>query len=372
MMTSRRPALLVADAPGHIIDRMGRSWLRHSPFAGHELLNTGVTSSFAICQRARQLGVVHWLDQVAYLALGKAVRAPQVVMVHHLTDDVLEQGVASLAHCDAIATSSLLWQSRLEAFTGRPVVRIPYSVDTTIFCPPADRQSARAAAGFGPHHFVAGFLGKAGANQANRKGLDVLEAAVRGAAERIGNFALLLVGPGWELLAQRLRAAGVTVMHRQYATTEETAAAYAAMDALLVTSSEEGGPCTILEAMSIGVPVVTSVVGHVPEIISDGRTGFTCPTRTAREYVERLELLAGDVELRRRVAQDAREFVLRERADHVVIPRIDFATLYEGAIQRFRTRKPLEMASRMVPSACLFARSLARPLVRAATTVQSL
>jgi glycosyltransferase involved in cell wall biosynthesis len=372
MTTSRRAALLVADAPGHIIGRMGRSWLRHSRFAGHALVHTGVTSSFAICQRARELGVVHWLDQVAYLALGKAVRAPQVVMVHHLTEDVLEQGIASLAHCDAITTSSLLWQSRLETLTGRPVVRIPYSVDTTIFCPPVDREGVRAAAGFAAHQFVAGFLGKAGANQANRKGLDVLEAAVRGAAQRLGNFALLLVGPGWEPLAQRLREAGVTVVQRQYATTEETAAAYAAMDALLVTSSEEGGPCTILEAMSVGVPVVTSVVGHVPEVVADGRTGFTCPARSPREYIERLELLAANVELGGRIAQAGREFVLRERADHVVIPRIDFATLYQGAVQRFQTRKPLEMAFRMLPSACLFARSMARPLVRAASTVQAI
>src|SRR4051812_43218250 len=106
MMTARRRTLLVADAPGHIIDRMARSWLRHGRHAGDELINTGVESSFAICHRARELGVVNWLDQVAYLSLGKAVRAPQVVMVHHLTDDVLEQGIATLEHCDAITTSS--------------------------------------------------------------------------------------------------------------------------------------------------------------------------------------------------------------------------------------------------------------------------
>jgi glycosyltransferase involved in cell wall biosynthesis len=364
MMTSHRPALLVADAPGHIIDRMGRSWLRHGCHARHELINTGVKSSFAVCRRARELGVVNWLDQVAYLALGKAVRAPQVVMVHHLTEDVLQQGIEALEHCDAITTSSVVWQARLEALTGRPVVRIPYTVDATIFRPAADRDAARAAAGFAPRQFVAGFLGKAGANQANRKGLDVLEAAVRLAARRFANFSLLLVGPGWEPLAQRLREGGVDVVQQEYATTEETVASYASMDALLVTSSEEGGPCTILEAMASGVPVITSVVGHVPEVVADGRTGFTCPARTPHEYVERLELLAEDDYLRRRIAHDAREFILRERADDVVIPRIDFASLYSGAVQRFRNRNRLEMAFRMLPSACLFARSLARPLVR--------
>jgi glycosyltransferase involved in cell wall biosynthesis len=371
-MNPRRPALLVADAPGHIVDRIGRSWLRHGRQVGHELLNTGVTPSFTICQRARDLGLVHWLDQVAYLALGNAVRAPQVVMVHHLTGDVLEQGVASLERCDAIATSSVLWQSRLESLTGRPVVRIPYSVDTAIFRPAAARDRARAAAGFGPNQFVVGFLGKAGANQANRKGLDVLEAVMRLAARRIRNLSLVLVGPGWEALAGRLFQAGVDVVQHQYKTSEETVASYALMDALLVTSSEEGGPCTILEAMACGVPAVTSVVGHVPEVVCDGVTGFTCLTRSPREYVQTLELLAGDASLRHQIAQQAREFVLRERADHVVIPRIDFASLYRSAIERFQSRNRLEMAFRMLPSACLFARSLARPLLRAGITVQSI
>jgi glycosyltransferase involved in cell wall biosynthesis len=364
MLTARRPALLVADAPGHIIDRMGRSWLRQSRLSDHELLHSGVTSSFAICRRARELGIVHWLDQVAYLALGKAVRAPQVVMVHHLTDDCLQQGIDSLLHCDAITTTSERWQAKLEALTGRPVVRIPYSIDAAVFRPTTERAQARAAAGIDPRRFVVGFLGKSGANQDNRKGIDILEAVLKAASQRLQTLSLVLVGPGWDPLAKRLRQAGIDVLQRQYRTTEETVSSYALMDAMLVTSREEGGPCTILEAMACGVPVVTSVVGHVPEVVRDGRTGFLCPSRTPLEYVTHLERLAADPELRNRITGEARRFILRERSDEIVIPRIDFAALYRGAIRRFQTRRPVEMAFRLVPTAYLFVRSLVRPLVR--------
>ena len=362
-------ALLVADAPGHIIDRMAKSWIRHNE-TSHELLNSGVTPSFSICRRARELGLVYWLDQIAYQALHKAVRAPQVVMVHHLTEDCLEQGVASLDSCDAITTSSILWQRKLELLTGRPVVRIPYSVDTNVFRPPVNKSRERLAAGVGEGQFVLGFLGKATANQSNRKGVDVLEAVLKVAAQRLGNISLVLVGPGWESLAGRVRAAGVHVIQRQYQTTEETAHAYALMDALLVTSSEEGGPCTILEAMACEVPVITSIVGHVNEVVSDGITGFTCPSRNPREYLARLQRLAGDPELRRRIAAAGRNSILRERADDVVIPRIDFSTLYEGAVRRFENRNGFERALRVLPSACLFARRFARPLRRMGGVVQ--
>jgi glycosyltransferase involved in cell wall biosynthesis len=361
--TSTR-SLLVADAPGHIISRIGRSWLRHGGGVEHELVSTAQASSFSICRRARELGMVHWLDQIGYQALGRAVRAPQVVMVHHLTDDGMAQRIAELDRCDAITTSSRLWQIRLENLTGRPAVLIPYSLDTRTFHPPADREAAKAAAGIGSGQFVVGFLGKAGANHANRKGLDVLEAALKSASDRRHNLCLLLVGPGWEPLAGRMRRAGVHVLQRQYKTTEETVAAYAVMDALLVTSSEEGGPCTILEAMACGVPVITSMVGHVREIVSDGRTGLVCSSRSPREYVERLDLLIGSPGIHQYIAGQARAFVTRERDDAVVIPRINFAALYNGALQRFQSRSCLERAIRILPSAYLYARSVARPILR--------
>jgi glycosyltransferase involved in cell wall biosynthesis len=365
-MTASLPsALLVSDAPGHIVERIGRSWCLHGRGVHYELLATGSHSSFAICQRASQLGAVHWLDQIAFQVLGKAVRAPQVAMVHHLTDDCLAQGIAALEHCDAITTTSKHWQSKLEALTGRSVVCLPYTVDTRTFRPPADREAARMAAGIRPGQFVIGFVGKAGANYANRKGIDVFQTILRNAAQRWRNLSVLLVGPGWESLASQIQRSGVRVLRQEYETTEQTVAAYALMDALLVTSTEEGGPCTILEAMACGVPVITSVVGHVSEVVRNGETGLICPSRDPREYLEHLDHLRNSSGLRRRLTTQAREFVVVEREDGVVIPRMDFASLYAGAIARFRTRPRLERAIRTLPLSYLYARSLARPLRQA-------
>jgi glycosyltransferase involved in cell wall biosynthesis len=53
------------------------------------------------------------------------------------------------------------------------------------------------------------------------------------------------------------------------------------VDVLLSLSDTEGTPRAILEAMSMGVTVVATEVGGVPELIISGRTGLLVPTGPA-------------------------------------------------------------------------------------------
>jgi len=57
-------------------------------------------------------------------------------------------------------------------------------------------------------------------------------------------------------------------------TTEEMVSYYQKLDVLLVTSDNEGTPNPALEAMSCGVPVITTRVGNMPEIIINGKNGI--------------------------------------------------------------------------------------------------
>ena len=56
-------------------------------------------------------------------------------------------------------------------------------------------------------------------------------------------------------------------------------ALYAASDALVLSSSWEGMPVVILEAMASERPVVATHVGAVPEVVEDGKSGLIVPPR---------------------------------------------------------------------------------------------
>jgi len=77
-----------------------------------------------------------------------------------------------------------------------------------------------------------------------------------------------------------------------------------ALDLFLHTSTMEGFPNSIMEAMAAGLPVVATAAGGTPELVLDGKTGHLAPVRDAAALARcAAELLADPA--RRRLLGDA-------------------------------------------------------------------
>ena len=69
----------------------------------------------------------------------------------------------------------------------------------------------------------------------------------------------------------------------------------------------DGIPNVILEAMAMGLPVVSTRQSGIPEAVQDGRTGLLVPPRDARALADALAALLLDVDLRTRLGAAGRE-----------------------------------------------------------------
>lgn len=154
------------------------------------------------------------------------------------------------------------------------------------------------------------------------KGHRYLVEACRLLADRGLEFVCHLVGYGplrGEVEAQ-IAAAGLSerfVIHGSLAR-DEVARLLSTAD-LSVTPSvhtteglREGLPNVIIEAMSSGLPVVSSQLSGIPEIVENGVTGILVPQRDSAALAEAMERLGRAPELRRQMGKAGREKVLRE------------------------------------------------------------
>ncbi len=83
----------------------------------------------------------------------------------------------------------------------------------------------------------------------------------------------------------------------------------AAADIVILTSDNEGTPLSLIQAGMSALPVVTTRVGSVPEVVLDGVTGFVT-NLDVQEITDALEKLAKSPELRARLGVSAQEFTL--------------------------------------------------------------
>lgn len=83
-------------------------------------------------------------------------------------------------------------------------------------------------------------------------------------------------------------------------------------DAYLMTSFMEGLPVVLMEAMSTELPVISTTVAAVGELVRDGENGVLIRMARVDQLVEALSRLAADPLLRHRLGQAGREAVLAD------------------------------------------------------------
>ena len=83
----------------------------------------------------------------------------------------------------------------------------------------------------------------------------------------------------------------------------------AAADLVVLTSDNEGTPLSLIQAGMASLPVVTTRVGSVPEVVLDGTTGIIAGL-DVQEIADALEKLTSSNDLRSQMGAAAKEFTL--------------------------------------------------------------
>jgi glycosyltransferase involved in cell wall biosynthesis len=116
-------------------------------------------------------------------------------------------------------------------------------------------------------------------------------------------------GPDRDAVERRAHQLGIVRDSLFLGYQEEVASYYAAFDALILPSANEGTPVSAIEALAGGRPVVATRVGGVPDVVRDGIDGFLVEPGDVDAMAERLSTLAADPPLRHRMGEAGRASV---------------------------------------------------------------
>ncbi len=157
-------------------------------------------------------------------------------------------------------------------------------------------------------------------------------------AEQLEDMHFVMVGDGppesRAALLDRILSLGiggrVTVLDP--VSRDEVLALLAESDVFLFPSTTEGFPNSVVEAMAVGLPVVASPVGAIPEMIDESDGGFLVPWGDVPGYVEALSRLRDSASLRKRMGRYNRAKALREYDYDVVVERL--CSVYRHVLER--------------------------------------
>lgn len=149
-----------------------------------------------------------------------------------------------------------------------------------------------------------------------RKGQPVLLEAFAGLRRRGVSSHLTLVGQGperdaLEELAGRLGVTG-DVTFTGGLGHDDVRAQYRRADVFCLPSFAEGQPVVLMEAMAAGLPVVSTWIAGISELVEHGAAGLLVHPGRADELEDALARLAADPDMRRRFGEHGRARVARE------------------------------------------------------------
>jgi glycosyltransferase involved in cell wall biosynthesis len=188
------------------------------------------------------------------------------------------------------------------------VAVIPNGVDAERFAPVADTDDLRAELGIDSSDPVVALVAALRPEKNHELYLEVGRRVVQKYPS--ARFLVIGDGPRRQPLEELTQEMGIARNVLFLGSRNDVPDLLATCNMFVLTSHNEASPVSILEAMSVGRPVVASNVGSIRDVIRDGCNGFLVAPGDAQRFTERVIALIEDRSVAALVGKAARQTVV--------------------------------------------------------------
>ncbi|MFT4171895.1 MAG: glycosyltransferase family 4 protein [Rhodocyclaceae bacterium] len=251
-----------------------------------------------------------WLAAVAARTLA---RRPPIVRTRHISAPVANSGPNRWLYASAasyvVTTGERLRQELIDTL-GVPVeasASIATGIDTQRFAP-GDRTAARQALGLADDAPWIGIVATLRSWKGHRFLLDAFKALNEHQPVRL---AIVGDGPQRKALEERVHELELDERVVFAGNQKDVAPWLQALDVFALPSyANEGVSQAVMQAMAVGLPIVTTAVGSMTDVIHDRQTGLIVPPQDALRLGDGLRRLLADPAMAARLGAAAREYAL--------------------------------------------------------------
>jgi glycosyltransferase involved in cell wall biosynthesis len=267
----------------------------------------------------------NWIAKPLAALVGQRVR----IAHDHTSGDLRFRGAGSLlpdasshllsSRIIAVSKGVRDFLTRWEAVPADLIELVPNGVDEEIFhpCTQEQKRTARTRLSISEEAFVAGGIGRL----AQEKNFALLPRLAALHPDIV--FAIAGSGPERDRIAALASELGVDSRLRLLGAILDRGSFYHALDAFILPSLYEGLPMAILEAMSSGVPVISSRLEGISAVITDEKEGLLAQPGDVADFSRQLRRLKESPELGGQLAQAARTKALNQFSASVTARRIE-------------------------------------------------
>ena len=246
-----------------------------------------------------------WLTALACATLQKS---PPIVRTRHISAAVPSNWSTRWLYQTAtrhiVTTGEALRQQlwRQNGFDQQRMTSIPTGIDTSYFIP-GDKAAARAILGLPPDKTLIGSI----ATLRSWKGHRFLVEAFAALADDSMRLVIVGDGPQRENIIRQAEELGLSGKVVMPGNQSDVVPWLQALDVFVLASyANEGVPQALMQAMACGLPVVTTPVGSIPEIVVENQNAVFVPPQDHRAITTALEALLDDRALRDHLGTEAR------------------------------------------------------------------
>ncbi|MDZ7724831.1 MAG: glycosyltransferase [candidate division KSB1 bacterium] len=145
-----------------------------------------------------------------------------------------------------------------------------------------------------------------------------IEMALKVTSQLESRYHLCVIGDGPERNTLEIRSKELGLENRVHfmGWIEDITGIYAEIDALLLTSNNEGTPVAVIEAMAASIPVIATEVGGVPDLVKHEFNGYLCASQDVVSMSGFVRDVCQDRSHTLQICENARRFVSQYYAAH--------------------------------------------------------